>query len=65
MIEEFVEFLVCSYGKAAYSYVPNMTDVEMFVKTYKLDQSNIEELKFFVKECQENAKLEEIENDFT
>jgi hypothetical protein len=64
MIDDFIEFLISLYGKDAYNYVPNMTDVKSFAKLYKLDQSNIEKLKIFVKECQENAKLEEIENDF-
>lgn len=57
MIDDFIEFLVCMYGKSAYSYVPNMTDVESFAKSYKLDQKDFEELKLFVRNCQENEKL--------
>ena len=64
MIEEFIKFLVCMYGKAAYSYVPNMTDVEMFTKIYKTTPEEISELHRFVKECLQNAKLGEIETDF-
>ena len=64
MFEEFIEFLVCMYGKAAYSYVPNMNDVEMFTKNYKTTTEEISELHRFVKECLQNAKLDEIETDF-
>lgn len=52
------------YGKAAYSYVPNMNDVELFTKIYKTTPEEISELHRFVKECLQNAKLDEIETDF-
>lgn len=65
MIEEFIEFLVCMYGKAAYSYVPNMNDVEMFTKIYKTTPEEISKLQLYVKECLQNEKFEQIENDFS
>ena len=65
MIEQFVEFLVSLYGKAAYNYVPNMTDVLMFTNIYKTTPEETSELQLFVKECLQNEKLEQMENDFS
>lgn len=65
MIEQFVEFLISLYGKDAYNYIPTMTDVLMFTNIYKTTPEEISELQRFVKECLQNAKLEQIENDFS
>lgn len=65
MIDDFIEFLISLYGKDAYSYVPNMTDVLMFTNIYKTTPEETSELLLFVKECLQNAKLEQMENDFS
>lgn len=64
MIDQFIEFLVSLYGKDAYNYIPTMNYFLMFTNIYKTTPEETSELQRFVKECLQNAKLEQMENDF-